>query len=832
MEAPSSHQLILGTDKRNPVISIYEDDAQENLHVYYGFELMEVVPNEREAPALKLLVARLYNAGVNARILSATFLVDRKTMQRWGRALLSGDPQELSRVLAGRSAGRKLTPEIAAYVRTRWPRIAGESRYACSARLCREIDSVFGVQLTTETLRPLIGQLKSAAIGSSHSAAQPGVGVPLPSRAAAQTSGGGEGLSGRSGAGEAGGDGEEKRETACECAPSPSLLVPLPEGQLSTEELSGAQGPPSGPPKPKASPVLPFDGPGQTRWCDHVGVLLFWAALLKVSRVIDPPEPLFAQWLASLLLGALNIEQTKFLNWEDLELMLGTVVRFPSPQRERLQDLAQEEQIQALLRWNSQLLAQDCGSDFYFDPHTKHYTGEQNVLKGWCPGIRLADKALHTDFVHTVRGEPIYFETTDNFEDLRQRFFAVTERCRKGLAWPPDRVVTWVVDRGIFGAEVFERVLADPTLHLITWQKGYVAQEWKTEEVSGRLVMERARNHALDLRSYHFEYVDRDWASNPRLRQIVVRATNPRGRTVQVAILTDDRQRAVEQIVRLIFHRWIQENDFKYLDKHFGINQLTSYRSLPYERLKGQLTDREQYSGQYKALREERRQGRARQARLLLVHERCAHTARQRQKQLAELERRLAGAAPDSAEAQSLSQRRHKLQAAQRQHEARRAEREKQIQEQSEQLGPLEKQLEAAGKKVSRLEEMIAANMVRMEPQCKRLMDTLKIIARNVFYVALRPFKRAYNNYRDDHDNFRQLTQANGVLEVGEQAITVHLLPQVNYSPKLQRIIGRLLEDLNGQKPEMPDGTQRRLQFRLAARSELRLRMQIDAPQS
>jgi len=27
--------------------------------------------------------------------------------------------------------------------------------------------------------------------------------------------------------------------------------------------------------------------------------------------------------------------------------------------------------------------------------------------------------------------------------------------------------------------------------------------------------------------------------------------------------------------VHLIFNRWIQENDFKYLDKHFGINQLT-----------------------------------------------------------------------------------------------------------------------------------------------------------------------------------------------------------------------------------------------------------------
>jgi hypothetical protein len=48
-----------------------------------------------------------------------------------------------------------------------------------------------------------------------------------------------------------------------------------------------------------------------------------------VSQVFDPAEPLFKQWLASLFLGALNLEQTKFLNWPDLSRLLGRVVRFP-----------------------------------------------------------------------------------------------------------------------------------------------------------------------------------------------------------------------------------------------------------------------------------------------------------------------------------------------------------------------------------------------------------------------------------------------------------------------------------------------------------------------
>jgi hypothetical protein len=35
----------------------------------------------------------------------------------------------------------------------------------------------------------------------------------------------------------------------------------------------------------------------------------------------------------------------------------------------------------------------------------------------------------------------------------------------------------------------------------------------------------------------------------------------------------------------------------------------------------------------------------------------------------------------------------------------------------------------------------------------------LRITVRNLFYQALQPFKQAYDHYRDDHDDFRKLTQ-------------------------------------------------------------------------
>jgi hypothetical protein len=116
--------------------------------------------------------------------------------------------------------------------------------------------------------------------------------------------------------------------------------------------------------------------------------------------------------------------------------------------------------------------------------------------------------------------------------------------------------------------------------------------------------------------------------------------------------------------------------------------------------------------------------------------------------------------------------------------------------------------------------------LVRFDPEKKRLMDRLRVIARNVFYHALRPFKKAYNNYRDDHDQFRQLIQASGVLEVLPDQIVVQLMPRVNYPPQLRRIITVVLDGINTQNPILPDGRGRSLKRRLAQRNEMTLSIQ------
>ena len=134
----------LGTDKRNPSFTICRDTTDGCLHVYYGGEMFEKVPEDRNDPQYKMMVARLYNAGVNAVKLKEAFGVDRETMQCWGDALNSGDVERLVRVLAGQEARRKLNPEIRAFVRMRFPCIYRENPSAYSPQMRAEIKAVYG----------------------------------------------------------------------------------------------------------------------------------------------------------------------------------------------------------------------------------------------------------------------------------------------------------------------------------------------------------------------------------------------------------------------------------------------------------------------------------------------------------------------------------------------------------------------------------------------------------------------------------------------------------------------------------------------------------------
>ena len=733
-------QQILGTDKRNPCFTVFRDKA--GIQLFYGGELLERLPDDRDHMQYKLMVARLYNAGINSGHLQEAFNVDPKTMRCWGRTLEGGDPIELIRVLAGRQAKRKLTIEIQSYARMRFSHIYPQNRRSYSQAIRAEIFEVFSVEISAESLRPIFGELRGSIFCETK-------GV------------------------------KEEGETPCD-KPLPENteidgFEPQPQANYPTEPLFDED------PYRKRSPLLSAEAAVNIQFSHHLGILFFSQILLRVEHMCEEFGWLLKQWLCSILLGAVNVEQSKLLDLDGLVQVIGRTQKSRHPQRLLLAELASTSIADRLYRLNAELVDADSCNDFYYDPHTKQYTGGKPILKGWCGSRHFADKALHMDFIHTAAGHPVYVSYDDNYADLRSRYATVIRAMRCALEMEEDRVLTLVFDRGIYGQETFDKIIENPALHIVTWEKNYSQGAWDALAQTGHFCMHRSRNRANDLKAYHFEYQSQPWSKNPAMHLIRVRATNPSGRTIELGILTDEAERPAQELIWLMFHRWLQENDFKYMEKHFGINQITSYASYSYEEIAKALEDRQMKSGEYKALEKERTQLR-KKLKTELYNEHC--------------------------------------------HPSKSAPRTQRIKTLTDADEALAKTMKETDRETSRLDTLIQAQCRKLNTDSKKVYDALKLIARNAFYTELAPFKKAYDNYRDDHAIFRNLTRSPGLLTTTASQLIATLHPTAAHPPARRKLIEALFEKRNQTGLILPDGSRRRVQIELGKKEGIELAIQ------
>ncbi len=770
-------QQILGVDKKNPYITLWRSGKEPGrLYVFFGAAVMEVVEEDRDKAEFKLLIARLYNAGLKVKTLVETFEISRTTMKRWGDALKGDDPEELVRVLSGRSYPRKLTTEVLTFAEMRFKDIYKGNRYSYSSEIRKEIKEVFQKEVSGEALRAYFKKWKEAYLEESSKEENRANRHNQTSKTeeedveAIETS-------------EACHVSEEEVVDRESEQQSPSIPSTADEGASlkaqehldGNREIENAKNQHAMTPNRKQT-LLCVKTSGKYLFCHHVGVLLFSMLIARVNEFVQDNVSLVKQWIAAILLGAINIEQTKTLDLDALEIFFGEVMRNLFRQRNQLENMGLSEQKNTILKLNACLTEAMVCSDFYYDPHTKHYTGLKKILKGWCSRIRFADKVMHTDFVHTREGHPVYMAHEDNFHDLRERFFKVSIRFRGLLGFSKDKGITFIVDRGMYKMETFQKILNDEAkTYFITWEKGYTRDLWDEGRVSGHFHVFKPRNSAHDLRRYTFHYIDQRWKRNPQIRQVIVRATNPREKTIEVSILSNDLIRNAQELIDLMFNRWIQENDFKYLDNHFGINEITSYGAIHYKNLEKTIKDREVKSGTYKALETQKDKLSKQLASLLLQNHRSKKTS---------------------------------------------GKREKKIEEVTSQLNEVEDHMATTQKMASRFQIAVDEDFYKLKMVQKPMMDSIKILTRNMFYLLLQPFKELYNNYRDDHVLFRNLTRSHGCIRLDDYFVHVVLFPTAHYQPKVRKIVETVLEQINAANPPMPDNSGRILRFYLGKKEK------------
>lgn len=497
--------------------------------------------------------------------------------------------------------------------------------------------------------------------------------------------------------------------------------------------------------------------------------------ITKLNLYLQNQYPRIIQWLVNVLLGMVNIEQSKLADHDSFHILLGSSMKTLHLQRYFLYQFSGDtELLNKLYLFNSELVNAEQSDIYYYDPHTKKYTGENKILKGWCGALGRPDKILNMDFIHTVNGEPVFIKHLDNFYDLRERFDSVIEEFRTVMKYGENKELCFVIDRGIYSFDLFDAISEKTNINLITWEKGYKGGQWDEGRMTGEFIMSRKRNHEKDKRLYFFKYIDQEWERKPKMRQIIVKATNPKGNTIELSIVTTDQMRNTRDIIKYMFSRWIQENDFKYLIKHFGINEITSYATVPYSRLLNLNEDKKTKTGQYKALEQQYQSIKKKLESVLF-----------------------------------------------KQHEKKEKMDDNSIITLTKELNEVKETLSKTSKESSKLDLLISEEYKKLDTRCKVLMDIIKIIARNIFYKTFQPFKEQYQNYRDDHVVFRNLTRSHGVILYDKDIVNILLFPTASYPPKIREIVENFLLKVNeGSNINISAFPDRIVQLKLGKKSE------------
>jgi hypothetical protein len=254
---------------------------------------------------------------------------------------------------------------------------------------------------------------------------------------------------------------------------------------------------------------------------------------------------------------------------------------------------------------------------------------------------------------------------------------------------------------------------------------------------------------------------------------------------IELSILTDDKERPATEVIELMLKRWVQENDFKYMIAHFGINQITSYAFTHYKDLKDKIEDKLYTCSKHKSLTKEIQKVRAKLKTALLrkdeFEEKHKDTNKKLSKREEERKKRIWGAADKFKKS----------------------------------MGALLKERANTTKEVSKIEDLMDQGYQKLDTNTKDFMDAIKILARNIFYLTFQSFKEKYDNYRDDHVLFRHLTLSPGHIEQIEDNLRVWLTPQMEYQPKLKKIITQVMKEINETKPDIPDGSGRKIELLL-----------------
>ena len=218
----------------------------------------------------------------------------------------------------------------------------------------------------------------------------------------------------------------------------------------------------------------------------------------------------------------------------------------------------------------------------YLDGHVREYHGKFPLFEAKKAQRQVVTPAATDTWVHDADGEPLLVVTSEVNATLTQVLEPILADVRRLVG--DARRMTVIFDRGGFSPKLFARLIT-AGFDVITYRKGKVRKL-----PSGRFAVERRK---IDGAWRQYEVCDRPRVrvgalpaegkgkrKNVKARKRYlwmreVRVLRDGGR--QTPILTNRQDLSAVMVAYRMFHRWRQENYFKYAEEEFALDALLEY---------------------------------------------------------------------------------------------------------------------------------------------------------------------------------------------------------------------------------------------------------------
>jgi len=329
-------------------------------------------------------------------------------------------------------------------------------------------------------------------------------------------------------------------------------------------------------------------GDGQWKWNKYAGSFLLYAAIewsgfLRsfTENIVDREPKRGSSWgfrrvlLTLFFLHALrcrSIEQSKHLVGEDFSDLVGGKFLRGQWLRYGADGVVQDEGFEKAIEgyWKNLLELIDQSDDVYYtDGHFSTYYGKRKVPKGYDPRRQTGSKGRNTIYLHNTNGEVIYlFESPANTTLSNDIEKLVTDVEKLDLKW---KSKTLVFDRGGYSQKCFKFLKGEKKMYFVTYLKNRKKEKQIPLDLFVDRELELDGGEKLTYRI--FEKANRE-TKYGTVRIIVFLAEDGR----QIPVITNNPNMKAEEAIYFLQKRWREENCFKYMTEHFGIDLLTTYK--------------------------------------------------------------------------------------------------------------------------------------------------------------------------------------------------------------------------------------------------------------